>query len=62
MREAVGSGRLDRRSRRKHRLLLPARRRNLGRPQLVLVREQDGIRERAADVDTEDRHVTKLQP
>ena len=52
----------DRRGRREHRLLLPPRGRNLGRSQLVLVREQDGIRERAADVDAEDGHLTKLQP
>ena len=38
-----------------HRLLLPARRRHLRRPQLVAV-EQDGVGERAADVDAEDRH------
>ena len=51
----------DRRRCREHRLLLPGGGRNLGRPKLVLVREQDRIRERAADVDAEDGHLLKLQ-
>src|SRR6188474_1684358 len=37
-------------------LLLPRSRRHLGYPQLVSV-EQDGVRERAAHVDAEDRHM-----
>jgi hypothetical protein len=44
------------------RLLLPRRSWNLGRSEVVFVREQDCIGERAADVDAEDGHVTKLQP
>jgi hypothetical protein len=59
--EALDLSRADRRRCREHRLLLSARGRNLGRPQVVLVREQDRIRERAADVDAENGHLLKLQ-
>src|SRR5439155_23613638 len=59
VREPLELDRFDRRGRREHRLLLPPRGRNLGRPQLVLVREQNRIRERAADVDAKDGHVNE---
>jgi hypothetical protein len=43
------------------RLLLPLCSRNLGCSEVVFVREQDCVGKRAADVDAEDGHVTKLQ-
>ena len=42
-----------------HRFLLPRRRRHLGRPDPSLL-DEHGIRERAADVDAQDRHVRTL--
>jgi hypothetical protein len=61
MREPVDLISADRCRCRKHGFFLPARGWNLGRQELVLVREQDRIRERAADVDAEDGHAMKLQ-
>src|SRR5436190_6225511 len=43
-----------------HRLRLVPGGRDLGRPQLALVREQDRVGERAPDVDAENRHRAKL--
>ena len=59
--ESLDLRRTDRRRCREHGLLLPACGRNLGSPQLVLVREQDRIRERAADGDAKDGYAMKLQ-
>ena len=61
MREPLDLISADRSRCRKHGFFLPARGRNLGRPELVVVREQNRIRERAADVDAEDGHAMKLQ-
>ena len=61
MREPVDLISADRSRCRKHGFFLSACCWNLGRPELVLVREQDRIRERAADVDAEDGHAMKLQ-
>ena len=59
VREALHVLRADRARRREHRLLLPRRGRHLRRPHRSAV-EEDGVRERAAHVDAQDRHVRTL--
>ena len=59
MREAVDLLGSDRVSRRDDRLLLPRLGRKLGGAELT-VREEDGVRERAAHIDAENRHAESL--
>ena len=59
MREAVDLLGSDRVSRRDDRLLLPRLGRKLGGAELT-VREEDGVRERAAHVDAENGHSRSL--
>ena len=55
VREALELARPDRLGGGEHRLLLIPRRRHLRRPQLAVL-EEDGVGERAADVDAQDGH------